>query len=311
MLQHVPLRVDGRAIVGSAVFVGQQEADDAVGDEPGATPLVSYRLTYPLAAAPHEVEIGQDFLREYPRWNAPCVLRLRRFDQANFESSLLVRGQTVKFVCTWSPNAAPQSADSIHTDIEAWPLFRAYALHGIEHILTGYDHLLFISALVLAARSFWDLVKVVTAFTLAHTLTLTLSVCNVVTLSSAIVEPMIAASIIFVAVQNIFWPERSSGWGRLAIAFGFGLFHGLGFAGGLKDAMSEMPSIALWLALIAFSLGVEIGHQTVVIPLYSLLAALRKFGGDRLRAVPQGRILKFGSAGIALAGIYFFIAAIR
>ena len=88
----------------------------------------------------------------------------------------------------------------------------AYALHGIEHILTGYDHLLFITALVLAAGSFWDLVKVVTAFTLAHTITLTLSVLNIVTLRSAIVEPMIAASIICVAVQNIFWPERSSGW---------------------------------------------------------------------------------------------------
>ena len=145
-------------------------------------------------------------------------------------------------------NSRRRPARQCKPTFEAWPTFRAYALHGIEHILTGYDHLLFVTALVLAAGRFWDLVKVVTAFTLAHTITLTLSVLNIVTLRSAIVEPMIAASIICVAVQNIFWPERSTGWARLAIAFSFGLFHGLGFAGGLKDAMTGMPSVALWLA---------------------------------------------------------------
>jgi hypothetical protein len=112
---------------------------------------------------------------------------------------------------------------------------------------------------------------VVTAFTIAHTLTLTLSVLNIVMLSSRVVEPMIAASIVFVAVQNIFWPRHARGWSRLAIAFAFGLFHGLGFAGGLKQAMSEMPVVALGVALAAFSIGVEIGHQLVVIPLFVLL----------------------------------------
>ena len=83
----------------------------------------------------------------------------------------------------------------------------------------------------------WDLVKVVTAFTAAHTITLTLSVLGVVRLGEHVVEPMIAASIVFVAVQNVAWPRSSRGWGRIAVAFAFGLFHGLGFAGGLQEAI--------------------------------------------------------------------------
>ena len=125
------------------------------------------------------------------------------------------------------------------------------------HILTGWDHLLFMSALVLAAVTFGDLVKVVTAFTLAHTITLTLSVLDIVRLSPRIVEPMIAASIVFVAVQNVFWPKRTRGWGRMAVAFGFGLFHGLGFAGGFSRRCKGLPGLAISIAIAAFSLGVE------------------------------------------------------
>jgi hypothetical protein len=179
------------------------------------------------------------------------------------------------------------------------------------HILTGYDHLLFVSALVLAAVGIWDLIKVVSAFTLAHTLTLTLSVLNIVSLSERIVEPMIAASIVFVAVQNVFWPERSRGWTRLGVAFGFGLFHGLGFAGGLRDAMAGMPGIALWAALIAFSVGVELGHQVVVIPLYGAMYAAKHVNAEMPRAALLARVRQVCSVGISLAGIYFLTQAVR
>ena len=95
------------------------------------------------------------------------------------------------------------------------------------------------------------------------------------------------------------------------MAFAFGLFHGLGFAGGLKQAMSEMPVVALGVALAAFSVGVEIGHQLVVIPLFVLLKSLRKSKSDEDRTMPGGRIFKIGSAAISLAGLYFLIQAIR
>jgi hypothetical protein len=171
--------------------------------------------------------------------------------------------------------------------------------------------MLFITALVLATTRLSDLVKVVTAFTLAHTLTLALSVFNVLTVSEHVVEPMIALSIIFVAVQNIFWPERSRGWTRLIVAFAFGLFHGLGFAGGLKEAMAGMPGLTLWAALISFSLGVEIAHQMVILPAYAALSAARNLGAeDQPRLTLAARTRQVGSAGISLAGIYFLIQAI-
>jgi hydrogenase/urease accessory protein HupE len=138
----------------------------------------------------------------------------------------------------------------------SWQVLRDYFRHGLLHILTGYDHLLFITALVLSVRSLWELVKVITAFTLAHSITLALSACDLFRLSSSVVEPMIAASIIFVALQNVFRPDQTHGWTRLAVAFFFGLFHGLGFAGGLLEAMQGMSWNALLLAIVVFSAGV-------------------------------------------------------
>jgi hydrogenase/urease accessory protein HupE len=190
-------------------------------------------------------------------------------------------------------------------------LFREYVAHGIHHILTGYDHLLFISALVLAAVSVWDLVKVVTAFTLAHTITLTLAALRLVHVSSLIVEPMIAASIVFVAAQNVFWPKQVRGWGRLAVAFGFGLFHGLGFAGGLLDAMQEMSGLTILLAILAFSLGVELGHQMIVIPLFGALK-LARHTRQELPARDQVSLLaqQYGSVVICCAGMYYLVYAV-
>ena len=123
-----------------------------------------------------------------------------------------------------------------------------------------------------------------------------------------IVEPMIAASIVFVALQNVIVPERSRGAGRLLVAFFFGLFHGLGFAGGLLAAMEGMAGLAVGLTIAAFSLGVEIGHQLVVVPIFGALKAAR-------RAVPQadrilGRVPRYGSAGIFVAGMFYLVSAL-
>ena len=187
---------------------------------------------------------------------------------------------------------------------------RDYVAHGIHHILVGYDHLLFISALVLAATGVWDLVKVVSAFTLAHTITLTLAALRLVHLPSGIVEPMIAASIVFVALQNVLWPKQAKGWSRLAVAFGFGLFHGLGFAGGLLDAMQEMSGLTIVLAIAAFSLGVEIGHQMIVLPLFGVLKLARQIRAehaerDRVSLLAQ----RYGSGVICVAGMYYLVVA--
>ena len=188
-----------------------------------------------------------------------------------------------------------------------WQTFRDYLWHGIWHILTGYDHLLFVSALVLATRSFWEMFKVIAAFTCAHTLTLALSVFNLVRLPSTLVEPVIALSIVFVALENVWRPDRAQSNLRLAVAFGFGLVHGLGFAGGLLDAMAGLPAGGVWVALGGFSLGVELGHQVVVLPLFGiLLLARHRFKGP----MPQ-TWLRWGSGLVATGGAVFLVLAVQ
>ena len=190
-------------------------------------------------------------------------------------------------------------------------LVRAYLYHGVRHILTGYDHLLFVGALVLAADTLWDLVKVVTSFTVAHTLTLTLAAVGWVHLSGRVVEPLIAASIVVVAVQNVLWPRQARGWVRLAAAFFFGLFHGLGFAGGLLDAMHQMPAATLLLAIAAFSLGIELGHQAVVLPLFAALKVARSSATEPVLRARRTLILqRVGSTAIAAAGGYYLFLAL-
>jgi hypothetical protein len=115
-----------------------------------------------------------------------------------------------------------------------------------------------------------------------------------------------------VAAQNIFWPDRSRGWVRLAAAFFFGLFHGLGFAGGLLEAMEGMSGGAVLLAIAAFSVGVEVGHQVIVIPLFAALKLARRSrpdgdGRERVSLIAQ----RYGSALISVAGMFYLVIALR
>ena len=186
-----------------------------------------------------------------------------------------------------------------------------FVAHGVRHILTGYDHLLFVAALALGATTLWELVKVVTAFTVAHSVTLTLATLGWVQVPSQLVEPLIAASIVFVAVQNLLKPRRSDGLSRLAAAFVFGLVHGLGFAGGLLDIMHAMDRAAVLLAILGFSLGVELGNQLVLLPLVFGLKLVGA-GQDRgvIAATSLARTRRIASAAISVAGAWYLGAAL-
>lgn len=291
---HIELKINGVKVAGKETGTPQEKS------EPWGNWLC-YELAFPLDGEPKRLELiltqtqSSSFVVAYQHPD-------RRIDQR-----LLVPNEPLRIPLVAGPDGTTTtgSADG------KWALFADYLKHGIWHILTGYDHLLFVAALLLATVSFWDLVKVVTAFTLAHTVTLALSVLNVVRLSEQVVEPMIAASIVFVAVQNIVAPTQSRGWTRYALAFGFGLFHGLGFAGGLLEAMEGLGSLSIWTALLAFSLGVEIGHQCVVMPLFvGRKLALRESHGPLLFSQRHRRVALTGSALIALAGVYYFAMAI-
>jgi hydrogenase/urease accessory protein HupE len=308
VLSHLRFTADGEELAADALPDGAPAgtvAEDRYGSE-----MACYHIEYPLAAPPGLVVIEQNCLREFDSTDVSFVLRIRQNDQPEFETAKLNRDGNAQFGCEWNQTPSP-SVPATGSHINFWATASAYLKQGIWHILTGYDHLLFVSGLVLAAVSLWDLVKVVAAFTLAHTLTLTLCVLNIVNLTSRVVEPMISLSIMLVALQNIFFPKKSTGWARMGIAFGFGLFHGLGFAGGLKDAMSELPAAALWISLISFSVGVEIGHQIVVLPLYTILRQIRRLRDPGKPWVFPDVWQKWGSWGICIAGGYFLYQALK
>lgn len=200
--------------------------------------------------------------------------------------------------------AAGSGAGASHPGGDTMALLATFARHGVIHILGGYDHLLFLAALALGAATLWELVKTVTAFTIAHSFTLALAALKLVSLPAALVEPVIAASIIFVAVQNAAWPQSAQGAGRLAIAFIFGLFHGLGFAGGLLEQMHAFPAATALLAILGFSAGVELGNVAVLLPLCGIV----RLAGHMPR---RGLILRrAASAFVAMGGGWYLLLAL-
>ena len=295
LLAHFRVAADGRQLDGRVIRVPEQVDGRPVYE-------LEYRLT---DGAPARVVFQQDALREFEftpgnPWEASYVVRAFRYGGSPVEGLLLASREPL--VIDFNSHA--------RLGLDKTRLAKDYIRHGVMHILSGYDHLLFIAALALAVATLWDLVKVISAFTLAHSITLTLSVLNIVRLSESIVEPMIAASIVFVALQNVIVPERSRGAGRLSVAFFFGLFHGLGFAGGLLSAMEGMAGLAVGLAIAAFSLGVEIGHQMIVLPIFFGLKKLGDRTASQASRIP-GRVLRYGSAVICVAGMFYLIVALH
>jgi hydrogenase/urease accessory protein HupE len=304
LLQHIHFAADGKPLAGHVTAVTSPHG-------PGLQ-RATYDFEFVLPACPARVRVDENVLNEFDyapgnRWEATYVTRVTQQGRQPVEALLLTSRERLVIDCTWS--ALPPQTALGAARVDRWRLTKEYVYHGVMHILTGYDHLLFISALVLAVVTLWDLVKVITAFTLAHSITLTLSVLNIVRLPGKIVEPMIAGSIIFVALQNVFWPKRSRGAARLGIAFFFGLFHGLGFAGGLLAAMEGMAGLTIGMAIVAFSLGIEIGHQIVVVPIFCALKIARTLRHGSIR--PTEYALRYGSVAICVAGIFYLIAALR
>jgi hydrogenase/urease accessory protein HupE len=150
---------------------------------------------------------------------------------------------------------------------------RTYSVLGVEHILTGIDHLLFVLALIIITRGGWKLVKTVTAFTLSHSISLTAATLGFVHVPPPPVEAVIALSIIFVAAEIVHMRRGLVGITARApwvVALTFGLIHGLGFAGGLSDA--GLPAGHIPTALLFFSIGVEAGHFMFIGVVLSLIA---------------------------------------
>jgi hydrogenase/urease accessory protein HupE len=167
---------------------------------------------------------------------------------------------------------------------DRWQVARTYFVIGIDHIVFGYDHLLFVVALVLLLNGFWTIAKAVTAFTIAHSITLIGTTLGLVGLPQRPVEAVIALSILFLAIEIV---KQRPGEPRLSerlpwlVAFGFGLLHGFGFAGALSEI--GLPENDVPTALLTFNLGVEAGQLAVVAVTMALIALTRRMAP---RALP-------------------------
>jgi hypothetical protein len=177
-------------------------------------------------------------------------------------------------------------------------VMKTFIPSGTHHILIGPDHILFLIGLLLLGGSWLALVRIVTAFTIGHSITLSLAALNVFSPPASIIEPAIALSIVFVGADNL---VRGDGRDlRAWVALTFGLVHGFGFANVLREF--GLPREALGWSLFSFNLGVEIGQLAVVLAVASMLAAVR-----RRSELMSARVAIAGSVVVIAAGTYWFV----
>ena len=180
----------------------------------------------------------------------------------------------------------------------ALEVMKTFIPSGIHHIMIGPDHILFLVGLLLLGGTWLALLRIVTAFTIGHSVTLSLAALNVITPPASVIEPAIALSIVFVGADNL---VRGDGRDlRAWVALVFGLVHGFGFANVLREF--GLPSEALGWSLFSFNVGVEIGQLAIVLLVASLLATIRRYS-DRLRY----RVAFAGSLVVIAAGTYWFV----
>jgi len=175
---------------------------------------------------------------------------------------------------------------------------RTFTASGIHHILIGPDHILFLVGLLLLGGRWTALLKIVSFFTIGHSVTLSLAALNLVTPPATIIEPAIALSIVFVGADNLVRGEGRDL--RAWVALVFGLVHGFGFANVLREF--GLPREALGWSLFSFNVGVEIGQIGIVLIVASLLEAVR-----RRSAFAGARVAMAGSVVVIAAGAYWFV----
>ncbi|NNC72030.1 MAG: HupE/UreJ family protein, partial [Sphingomonadaceae bacterium] len=242
------------------------------------------------------------------RWPVTCEESVlgQSIGLSNFESSM------TDVLLRVAPLSEPVqairlTADAPMADIAAradgWQVARTYFWLGVEHILFGFDHLLFVLALVLLLKGGWTIAKAVTAFTVAHSITLVGVTLGFIGLPQRPVEAVIALSILFLAVEIV---KRREGEPRLSdrlpwlVALIFGLLHGFGFAGALAEI--GLPEGEVPVALLTFNLGVEAGQLAIVFAGLGVVALIRRLAEPALRPAVQLSAYAIGSV-----AAYWFI----
>lgn len=247
----------------------------------------------PLAPAEHLVDDHSDGAYEVLRFTAACPGPIARLEisyslfadlDPQHKGLLRLEQGGATRTAIFGPERPTQTF--VVAEISMLAQFLDYGREGVWHIWIGFDHILFLLSLLLPAvlvreplgwrpvhgfkPAFWDVFKIVTSFTVAHSITLSLATLGVVSIPSRVAESAIAASVVLAALNNIFPVVQGRRW---VVAFAFGLIHGFGFASVLKDL--GLPQGALLLALVGFNLGVEAGQLAIVSIFLPVAYALR------------------------------------
>lgn len=280
----VDLRVDGEHLQpGMRVETFAERARLYFDGKPVTPAIDRFRLTGRTPSGVSRFTFADDAIPNF------FVIRLRSEGRAGVVTQWVEAGKT----------SEPFALDRAVVPQSRWKIIRLYAALGFTHILPrGLDHVLFVLGIFLLAVQLRPVLWQVSAFTLAHTITLALTVYGVVSLPPTVVEPLIALSIVYVAVENIF-TSKLHAW-RPLIVFCFGLLHGMGFAGVLSDI--GLPRSEFVPALLAFNAGVELGQLTVILAAFLLVGVwFRKKPWYRRRIVIPGSLL------IAAVGLFWFV----
>jgi hydrogenase/urease accessory protein HupE len=256
---------------------------------------VSFYLVFPRDANAGPLVLRAPKISELPSGHRQFVVISN--DRGTMLTKKLLKATDALLEVPLAPGGAAASVPPKSADLPAaWEFVRL----GVEHIWTGFDHLLFLFALLVVCRSFRSIVAIISCFTIAHSLTLALATLNIVNLPSRWVEAVIAASIVFVGVENLL-RRGEEPRGRWALTFAFGLIHGFGFASVLRDLGVGAGNQGIAMPLVTFNVGVEIGQIIIAAIVLPIVWQLRKREGFVRRGVP---IL---SAVVALAGLYWLI----
>lgn len=256
---------------------------------------VRFRLEYAVRS-PSIVDVTSLRLSELPAGHRQFAIVVTTDGEVLAKAFLTSDAPHIEF--------APEHRDGPHTALQSSPrsgAFVPFLQLGVQHIWTGYDHLLFLFALLVVCRTFGSIAAIISCFTVAHSLTLAAATLNLVNLPSRVVEPAIAVSIVFVAIENLV------GGGtrvrrRAVLTFCFGLIHGLGFASVLRDLGVAATGVGVARPLIAFNAGVELGQMAIAVVALPLVWQLRKHKLFVAHCVPAV------SACVGLAGVYWFLA---
>jgi hydrogenase/urease accessory protein HupE len=311
---------DADRLTGTTIFDAQREAVDPARVAASAAPIVAYVNAHVGVAGLDGTACVPGAATLVP--DGDGVIFSNVFSCRDVTGDIVYRSTVLtatdhsarQVVLIGGGENAPQALlDASHTTVtlsapapSLWSTMQRYLVTGIEHIFLGYDHIAFLVSLVLWARRLVPVIKIVTAFTIAHSITLSLAALDIVVIPGRVVEPAIAASIVFVAMENLFSRDIE---GRWRVTFAFGLIHGFGFASALRDV--GLPANAVAAALAAFNVGVEIGQVAIVAIVLPVLIAL-----DRLTATDQNKpvratALVYGlSVFISLLGGYWLVARV-